>query len=229
MRISSGLRDPGSYIDVNHPEGYLSDSYFRGSGTSESAALVSGAAALVLQKYPNATPDQVKQLLMASATTINAKSQAQGDGELNLTAALGGAAAGRARGAAHRHGDGLARAGTRRRSPDGARRHRAERRTGHLRHAVQLQRDGGPRGHGVELVWRHLERFHLERFELVRRQLAREHLVGVELVRFELVGVELEREQLERIELEREQLVGLVLERLELVRRRLARRDLGLT
>ena len=84
-----GLRDPGSYIDVNHPEGYLSDSYFRGSGTSESAALVSGAAALVLQKYPNATPDQVKQLLMASATTINAKSQAQGDGELNLTAALG--------------------------------------------------------------------------------------------------------------------------------------------
>jgi serine protease AprX len=83
-----GLRVPGSYIDVTHPEGYLSDRYFRGSGTSESAAIVSGAAALVLQKYPDATPDQVKQLLMGSATTFNAKSQAQGDGELNLAAAL---------------------------------------------------------------------------------------------------------------------------------------------
>ena len=83
-----GLRVPNSFIDVNHPEGYLDDRFFRGSGTSESAAIVSGAAALVLQKYPDATPDQVKQLLMDSATTINAKSQAQGDGELNLTAAL---------------------------------------------------------------------------------------------------------------------------------------------
>jgi serine protease AprX len=83
-----GLRDPGSFIDATHPEGYLDDRFFRGSGTSESAAIVSGAAALVLQKYPNANPDQVKQLLMDSATTINAKSQAQGDGELNLTAAL---------------------------------------------------------------------------------------------------------------------------------------------
>jgi serine protease AprX len=84
-----GLRVPNSFVDVNHPEGYLDDRYFRGSGTSESAALVSGAAALVLQKYPNATPDQVKQLLTRSATYLNSqKSQAQGGGELNLTAAL---------------------------------------------------------------------------------------------------------------------------------------------
>jgi serine protease AprX len=84
-----GLRVPGSYIDVNHPEGLLDDRYFRGSGTSQSAALVSGAAALVLQRYPDATPDQVKQLLMGSATYVNGqKSQAQGGGELNLTAAL---------------------------------------------------------------------------------------------------------------------------------------------
>jgi serine protease AprX len=50
---------------------------------------VSGAVALILQKYPNATPDQVKQLLMGSATYLNSqKSQAQGGGELNLAAAL---------------------------------------------------------------------------------------------------------------------------------------------
>ena len=84
-----GLRVPGSFIDVNHPEGYLDDRYFRGSGTSQSAALVSGAAALVLQRYPDATPDQVKQLLMGTATYLNSqKSQAQGGGELNLAAAL---------------------------------------------------------------------------------------------------------------------------------------------
>ena len=84
-----GLRVPNSYIDVNHPEGYLDPRYFRGSGTSQSAALVSGAVALILQKYPNATPDQVKQLLMGSATYLNSqKSQAQGGGELNLAAAL---------------------------------------------------------------------------------------------------------------------------------------------
>jgi serine protease AprX len=84
-----GLRVPNSFIDVNHPEGYLDDRYFRGSGTSQSAAIVSGAAALILQKYPSATPDQVKQLLANSATYLNSqKSQAQGDGELNLSAAL---------------------------------------------------------------------------------------------------------------------------------------------
>ncbi|HET7308871.1 MAG TPA: S8 family serine peptidase, partial [Actinomycetota bacterium] len=58
-----GLRVPNSYIDANHPEGLLGDRYFRGSGTSQAAAIMSGAAALVLQKYPSATPNQVKQLL----------------------------------------------------------------------------------------------------------------------------------------------------------------------
>jgi len=42
--------------------------FMRGSGTSQSAAVVSGLAALYLQKYPNATPDQVKKALMTNAT-----------------------------------------------------------------------------------------------------------------------------------------------------------------
>jgi serine protease AprX len=83
-----GLRVPNSWIDANHPEGYLSDRYFRGSGTSEATAIVSGAAALILQKYPTATPDQVKQLLENTAYPIKAKAQAQGSGEIALTAAL---------------------------------------------------------------------------------------------------------------------------------------------
>jgi serine protease AprX len=83
-----GLRVPNSWIDSNHPEGRLGDGYFRGSGTSESAAIVSGAVALILQKYPNATPDQVKKLLMTTGLDISGKSQAIGGGELNLGVAL---------------------------------------------------------------------------------------------------------------------------------------------
>ena len=65
-----GLRVPGCYIDQNHPEGMIDDRYFRGSGTSEAAAITSGVVALLLQKYPDLTPDEVKGLLTDSAVPI---------------------------------------------------------------------------------------------------------------------------------------------------------------
>ncbi len=49
-----GLRDPGSYVDQNNPSAALGDLYFRGGGTSEAAAYVTGAVALLLQRYPRA-------------------------------------------------------------------------------------------------------------------------------------------------------------------------------
>jgi serine protease AprX len=42
------LRAPGSFIDQRHPEGRVGDRFFRGSGTSQSAAVVAAAAAVVL-------------------------------------------------------------------------------------------------------------------------------------------------------------------------------------
>ncbi len=42
------------------PRAVLGTRFFRGSGTSEAAAVTSGTVALVLQKYPDMTPDQVK-------------------------------------------------------------------------------------------------------------------------------------------------------------------------
>jgi len=57
------LRVPQSRVDFEHPEGYVSDTLFRGSGTSQAAAVVSGAAALLLDARPELTNDQVKWLL----------------------------------------------------------------------------------------------------------------------------------------------------------------------
>jgi serine protease AprX len=83
-----GLRVPNSYVDGRNPQAVLGDRYFRGSGTSQSAAVVSGAAALVLQRYPQATPDQVKRLLTTSAYRMFFQPWGSGSGELQMSAAL---------------------------------------------------------------------------------------------------------------------------------------------
>jgi serine protease AprX len=83
------LRDPGSQIDINHGDtGLVGTTLFRGSGTSQAAAVVSGAVALILQQRPDLKPDEVKRLLTTSATTINAGAASQGNGELNLATGL---------------------------------------------------------------------------------------------------------------------------------------------
>src|SRR4029077_1798734 len=56
-----GLRVVDSWIDAHHSEGLINGRYFRGSGTSEAAAVTSGAVALILDRYPSLTPDQVKR------------------------------------------------------------------------------------------------------------------------------------------------------------------------
>jgi serine protease AprX len=55
-----GLRVPNSYIDAHVADAAMRDARFmRGSGTSESTAIASGAVALILDRFPHATPDQV--------------------------------------------------------------------------------------------------------------------------------------------------------------------------
>jgi serine protease AprX len=83
-----GLRNPGSFVDEMHPEGYVNERFFRGSGTSQSAAVVSGAVALLLQQRPDLTPDQVKRLVTSTANRLPAADPiAQGRGMINLAAA----------------------------------------------------------------------------------------------------------------------------------------------
>jgi serine protease AprX len=82
------LRSPGSYADQNYPEAAVSGNYFLGSGTSQAAAVVAGAAALILDQRPELSPDQVKALVMDTADYVQgADFKCQGAGSLNLTAA----------------------------------------------------------------------------------------------------------------------------------------------
>jgi serine protease AprX len=82
------LRDPGSVLDTQYPAARIGSRLFRGSGTSQAAAVVSGAAALLLSQRPDLTPDQVKSLLTTTAKKIPGASKAgQGSGLLDLAAA----------------------------------------------------------------------------------------------------------------------------------------------
>jgi serine protease AprX len=87
------VRAPGSYVDTNNPQGLVagdpSGQLFRGSGTSQAAAVTSGAVALLLQAYPSLTPDQVKGVLVAGVSPLrNTTAAAAGAGELNLAKSM---------------------------------------------------------------------------------------------------------------------------------------------
>jgi serine protease AprX len=82
------LRVPGSYLDAQNPAARTGERFFRGTGTSQSAAVVSGAAALLLEQRPDLTPDQVKALLTGTAHELPATNAvAQGEGLVDLAAA----------------------------------------------------------------------------------------------------------------------------------------------
>ena len=71
------LRDPGSFIDTAFPSSRVGQEKAKGSGTSQAAAVLSGAAALVLQRYPTLTPDQLKAVLAATGHPLKTSSGVQ--------------------------------------------------------------------------------------------------------------------------------------------------------
>ena len=88
------LRAPGSNADVNHSEGYVDNETFRGSGSSQAAAVVSGAVALLVDARPNLTPDEVKSALTSSSSRVDGSPAVVGAGVLRIDAALDAAVEG---------------------------------------------------------------------------------------------------------------------------------------
>ncbi|MBQ7884808.1 MAG: S8 family peptidase [Clostridia bacterium] len=59
--------------------------YKQMSGTSVATPMVAGIACLIFQKYPNATPNQIKKYMLANAKSIYKNRFAQGYGVANFT------------------------------------------------------------------------------------------------------------------------------------------------
>jgi serine protease AprX len=82
------LRVPGGFLDSAFPAARIGESWFRGSGTSQAAAVVSGAAALLLDRRPDLGPDEVKALLRATARPLpGVDVRGQGAGVIDVAAA----------------------------------------------------------------------------------------------------------------------------------------------
>ena len=68
---------------------HMKDPYTQMSGTSVATPVVSGAAALLLDKYPNMTPSEVKEMLMKSTFAMSGVNKyAQGSGILDIRKCL---------------------------------------------------------------------------------------------------------------------------------------------
>lgn len=86
----------GKYVDLSAPASalYTTDmggKYVTSQGTSLSAAIVSGAAALMLSVRPDLTADQLTELILSSTVDLGApgRDESFGTGRLDLKKALG--------------------------------------------------------------------------------------------------------------------------------------------
>lgn len=86
------LKVPGSFVDQNVTSGKIGTRFQAASGTSQATAIVSGLAAVLISKFPSATPDQIKTFLRTNATpykdTLSGKVWYLGTGEANVANAV---------------------------------------------------------------------------------------------------------------------------------------------
>ena len=83
-RSIASYRVVGSTIDQLAPAARVGDDLFRGSGTSQSAAVVSGLAAVLLSEHPDMNPEQVRASIRSGTFRLNWESRhRQGQGHVD--------------------------------------------------------------------------------------------------------------------------------------------------
>jgi serine protease AprX len=82
------LRAVGSTIDLAHPAARVGESYFKGTGTSQATAIVSGVAANMFSAAPALTPDLVKAIITRTADRRTNSQPGAGSGMVDAYAAL---------------------------------------------------------------------------------------------------------------------------------------------
>jgi serine protease AprX len=82
------LRAPGSTLDNAYPQRRVDEQYFSLSGTSMATPICAGAAALLFQAKPTATPEEIKAALLAGAKDLFHTPNAAGKGYADLAGAL---------------------------------------------------------------------------------------------------------------------------------------------
>jgi serine protease AprX len=86
-RYMVGAVPPSATLALERPDRVVAPGYMQLSGTSFSAPIVAGAAAMILAKRPHLTPDQVKGALMLTTTYVSSQGLSMGVGEVNAAAA----------------------------------------------------------------------------------------------------------------------------------------------
>jgi len=87
-RSVASYRVPGSSVDAKAPNARVGDDLFKGSGTSQAAAALSGAAALMLEANPSMSNDDLKKTFMAGADDLgNNDKRKAGEGLVDVVGA----------------------------------------------------------------------------------------------------------------------------------------------
>ena len=81
------LRSPGSTLDNSYPQRRVDEHYLSLSGTSMATPICSGAAALLLQTKPDATPEEIKTALLVGARDLFHSPNDAGKGRVDLPGA----------------------------------------------------------------------------------------------------------------------------------------------
>jgi serine protease AprX len=85
-------RAPNSTVDAARPTARVGDHYFKGTGTSQATAVVSGVAALLFARHRSLTPEAAKATLVGTASPTLAGIPGAGAGLLDAERAVRAAA-----------------------------------------------------------------------------------------------------------------------------------------